>query len=103
MEAYAASVQHDSPLQLHPSSDPAYYKFLVTALSEAQELGVPAEAAAAATAYLCVSDPKASGVAWRGKWCGVGWRAGLVHALFAVAHVVFAVVHVSACCDTRPV
>lgn len=62
IEHFAASVQHDSPLHIHPRQDPPFYSFLLTALSAVGSAGIPPAAAAAATAFLCVSDPQALGL-----------------------------------------
>ncbi len=59
MERFSRSVQHDSSVQVHPRSDPDFYEFLVGALQAAGSLGVEPATAAAATAYLCVSEPRA--------------------------------------------
>ena len=52
-------MQHDSAMQVHPRTDAAYYSFLLRSLEAANSLGIDPAIAAAAKAFLCVSDPKA--------------------------------------------
>ncbi|GAB4820228.1 hypothetical protein N2152v2_007274 [Parachlorella kessleri] len=59
VELFGRSVQHNSAMQVHPRTDPAYYSFLLRSLEAAESLGIDPATAAAARAFLCVSDPKA--------------------------------------------